>query len=126
MFSLKSGCLNQYKSQFISLLSEVDDSKYIFYADVSHAYEDSSYSKLTDDELQEALNKDLENFGVNLTVVAIISSNDSSSGGWPLVRVKNTRPMTIRQFFDTINEVYFAESFDWLVNNNLDSFGVIA
>ena len=125
MFSLQSGCLDQYKSQFISLLSEVDDSKYIFYAEVSHAYEDSSYNSLDKDQLQIELNKDLEEIGTGLAIDAVISINEPSHGGWPFVRVKNTRPMTIRQFFDAVNTMYFSESFEWLVTDCLDSFGVI-
>lgn len=126
MFSLQPGELSRYKSQFIQLLSEVDDSKYIFYAYVSHAYEDSSYNNMDKEELKIALSNDLETMGTNLTIDQVISINAPEHGGWPFVRVKNTKPMTIRQFIDSINNMYIAETFEYVINDCIDIFGVIS
>lgn len=125
MFSLLPGPLTQYENQFIKLLSEVDNSKYIFYADVSHVYEVSSYDDLDKEKLQIALNKDLEEWGDPIVVDHVISVNAPEHGGWPFIRVKNSRPMTLKEFLDTINDIYMDEPFDYVIHDCLDMFGVI-
>mgnify|MGYP003427552297 CR=1 FL=1 len=122
MFTLKPGSLDQYDHTFIKLLSEVDESKYIFNAYVTHAYEDSSYNYITDtEELATKLSEDL--LERNLKVIKV--ENLTSPSTWPEVIVQNSIPMKLAQFIAIINDTYFGENPNFIFSECLDVFEVV-
>ena len=125
MFTLKSGPLDQYNGEFIKLLSEVDESKYILEAHATHAYEDLSYNDIADkEELATKLSADLEKLGKNVYIHKVLDLI-SPEGHYPYVIVRNTKPMTVKQFILTIDEIYCDLGFDYILSNRLQSFDIV-
>ena len=103
----------------------LNKTQYIFNADVTITFDNNNYNYLSDDELKNCLAADISTVNEELTISELVV-RASKTDGWPIVKLQNVVPMTLRDFVSAVSKIFLNDiSVEEALNKYPNMFNVV-